>query len=165
MEIPASWELGLRYGHLALLGALAKPLAEAGHWVTLAAKDLVTAAAVTDEVFARKVQAPLYLRSTPRKATHTYGQVIHDGGFGDPVALEALVKGWLTLFEFTQPELVIVEHAPASLLAAYVAGIPSVRTGIPFTVPVATRPMPRLLPDAADPALGEIEPIGRPTPR
>jgi len=145
-EILASWELGLRYGHVAMLNALATSFADAGHNVTLAAKDLTAMAAIPRPRFARVVQAPLYLRRRSRPtATVTYGQVIAESGFDTPHAIDAMIKAWLTLFELIGPDLIVAEHAPFSLLAAHIAGVRSVRIGTPFSAPPATRPMQRLI--------------------
>jgi UDP:flavonoid glycosyltransferase YjiC (YdhE family) len=158
-HILATWELGLRYGHVATLEALAAPLAQAGHPMTLAAKDLPTVAALPQSHFARVVQAPLYLRrQTTRAATITYGQVIEDAGFANATALAALVGGWLALFELAKPDLVMADHAPVSLLAACIAGLPAVRVGTPFFAPAATRPMPRFVSEALAPTDGAADP-------
>jgi UDP:flavonoid glycosyltransferase YjiC (YdhE family) len=158
-HILASWELGLRYGHVATLQALAAPFAQAGHVVTLAAKDLPTVAALPQSDFARVLQAPLYLRRRiGRAATITYGQVIEDAGFGEVAALVALVGGWRALFDLAKPDLVVADHAPVSLIAAYVSGIPAVRVGTPFSAPAAIRPMPRFVSEALVPTEADANP-------
>ncbi|PZU08499.1 MAG: hypothetical protein DI605_11010 [Sphingomonas sp.] len=142
-----------------MLDALAAPLVEAGHTVTLAAKDLVTVAALPNPRFARVIQAPLYLRRPPRRtATITYGQVIADAGFAEPQAIEALVKAWLVLFDLAKPDMIVAEHAPVSLLAAHIAGIPVVRIGTAFSAPPAIRPMPRLISRTVAPAGPDDDP-------
>lgn len=151
MKILATWELGLRYGHVALLSALARALREEGHEVVLAAKDVVTAHALPASPFDAILQAPLYLRTPPRVPTVSYGQVIADGGFADLAAALALTRAWLALLAREAPDLVVAEHAPMSLLAAAIAGIPAVRTGSSFMAPPAEPRLPRFAVAGVDP--------------
>ena len=143
-----TWELGFGYGHIAHLAPLAQALNVRGHRLSVASRNPATAAAAPGRPFAAIVAPPLY-RPPPREKrtpTLTYAQVIADGGMTDlPAALE-LVHAWLLLFERAGAEGVIAEHAPMSLLAAHVAGLPAAMIGSAFMVPPALRPLPSLLP-------------------
>lgn len=143
-----TWELGFGYGHIAHLAPLAQALNVRGHRMSVASRNPATAAAAPGRPFAGIVAPPLY-RPPPREKrtpTLTYAQVIGDGGMTDlPAALE-LVHAWLLLFERTGAQAVIAEHAPMSLLAAHVAGLPAAMIGSAFMVPPAQRPLPSLLP-------------------
>lgn len=114
----------------------------------LAVRDLAAAKALPNQVFAGTMQAPIWLGSRLTLPALTLGQVYADGGFADNDALVAIVGGWLALFELIGPSAIYTEHPPAALLAAHVAGLPAARIGTPFTCPLASRPMPALIPDA-----------------
>ncbi len=142
----ATWELGLGNGHIAALAPVARALTALGHESWLAARDVVTPKILPDRPFARILPAPLWLG--PRSTTPTlgFGQIIADAGFADDDGLIEIIRAWLTIFDLVQPAGLYGDHAPASLLAAHVAGLPAARLGSPFTCPAATRPMPPLMP-------------------
>lgn len=144
--ILATWELGQRYGHLAHLAPAARALSNLGHRTVLAGRDPATAARLPDAPFASVLQAPLHVASGPPTPTLTYPAVIADGGFADVTAAVPLVRAWLKIFESEAPAAILSEHAPMSLLAAHIAGIPAARLGIGFTAPPAARPFVSLLP-------------------
>ncbi|MBB6226166.1 UDP:flavonoid glycosyltransferase YjiC (YdhE family) [Polymorphobacter multimanifer] len=157
----ACWELGLGNGHLSLMVPAARALAAMGHESWLAARDVVTPPTLWGDgppAFSRVVQAPLWVRQRIAVPTFSYGQVIGDGGFMSEEGLIEIVRAWLTLFELVRPVGIYGEHAPASLLAAHVARLPSARLGSPFSCPPATGPMPSIMPwvrgpEAADDAV------------
>lgn len=143
-----TWELGFGYGHIANLAPLARALNVRGHRMSVASCNPATARAAPDQSFAEILAPPLY-RPPPRDKrtpTLTYAQVIADGGMTDlPAALE-LVHAWLLLFERTGAQGIVADHAPMSLLAAHVAGLPAAMIGSRFMVPLAQQPLPSLLP-------------------
>ncbi len=145
-HILATWELGCGYGHVASIAPLAAALAASGHRTIFAARDPVTAHDMAGGAFAGIVQAPIYTRRLRRRDTLTFGQVIAEGGFVDTVSVAALVRAWLALFDMIGPDALLIEHAPVSLLAAHIAGLPAVRVGPTFTAPPARDPMPTLMP-------------------
>lgn len=142
----ACWELGLGNGHITYLAAAARGLAALGHDSWLAARDVATPRQLADHPFAGVVQAPVWLRSRVAGPTHSFGQVIADGGFADDEGLVELVRAWLRLFDLIGPVAIYSEHAPASLLAAHVGGLRAARLGTPFTCPPVVRPMALLAP-------------------
>ena len=141
-----TWELGRGYGHIAHLAPLAQALNVRGHRMSVASRYPATAAAAPGQPFEEILTPPIYGRPRKRTPTLTYAQVIADGGMTDlPAALE-LVHAWLLLFERTAARGIVAEHAPMSLLAAHVAGLPAAMIGSGFMVPPARRPLPSLLP-------------------
>ncbi len=132
----ATWELGLGYGHVASLIPVAIALGSQGHEVALAAPDARIDRRHASGIFGTIVQSPVH-RGPAASETLTYGQVIADGGYTDPETLDALIRSWLTLFETIAPAALLVEHAPVSLLAAHLAGLPALRLGPTFTAPHA----------------------------
>lgn len=141
-----TWELGQNYGHIAKLMPVALALKARGHHMPLAAREPATARAAHGDPFAQIFRPPLYRPPSARQPTLTYAQVVADGGFADPPAMVELVRQWLTVFDRVAPAALIAEHAPASLLAAHVAGLPAAMIGSGFSVPPAERPLPSLMP-------------------
>lgn len=135
MRLLATWELGTGYGHIANLAPLCRNLRARGHHVSLAARSPVSAATLAADAFDAVVQSPICTRWQRHAETLTYGQVIAAAGFADLAGLKALVLRWLGIFDAIQPDALLVEHAPASLLAAHIAGIPAVRLGQSFVAP------------------------------
>jgi UDP:flavonoid glycosyltransferase YjiC (YdhE family) len=149
MEILASWELGLGYGHIATLAPACRALRARGHRVTLAARTLETVRRLEVGAFDRLVKSPRYRGPVPPGETLTYGQVIAAGGMADPANAIELTRTWLRLFDRLGPAALIAEHAPISLLAAHVAGLPAVRLGSGFIAPSARNAGASLLPWSA----------------
>ncbi len=144
--ILASSELGRNFGHVSLAASLARGLARRGVATAFAARDLLVAAATPDRPFARVLQAPLHQRREPRIPTRTYAEAIADGGMNDPDAATVLVAAWLQLFDGLRPDGLVAEFAPASLLAAHVAGLPAARCATAWAAPPATDPLPSAMP-------------------
>jgi len=141
-----TWELGRGYGHIAHLAPLAQALNARGRKMKAAVRCPATAGAVPDVPFAAILQAPAYEGTVRPQPTLTYAQVIADAGFADASAAIGLIRAWLALFDRTAPDAVIAEHAPASLLAAHVAGLPAAMIGSGWAVPPPERPLPSLMP-------------------
>jgi UDP:flavonoid glycosyltransferase YjiC (YdhE family) len=152
-RILATWELGLGYGHMASIAPIAARFAGHGHAVTIAARNVPAARHFVGDL-ADVIQAPVHDPAGYFGETLTYAEVIAAAaGFADPLVLQALVRQWLALFARVRPDGVLVEHAPASLLAARIAGIPTARIGASFTAPTAAQARAPLRPWAAhDPA-------------
>ncbi|MFC0203459.1 glycosyltransferase family protein [Novosphingobium soli] len=135
MHVLATWELGRGYGHLGILARVSQALRAAGHRVTFAARYPETVAATCAGDFDALAAAPRFAGPVARAETLTYAQVIADGGFAASGALRPLAAQWRALFDDVQPDAVLAEHAPASLLAARIAGLPAWRIGSSFIAP------------------------------
>ncbi|MDG2534225.1 hypothetical protein P6144_11235 [Sphingomonas sp. HITSZ_GF] len=146
MHLLATWELGLGYGHVATLAPIGRVLRRAGHRLTLAARTPETALRIERDAFDAVLQAPRHIGPATGGETLTYGQVIAAGGMGHAAAAIPLVAQWLALFERRNPDALIAEHAPISILAAHVAGLPAVRLGPTFVAPPARHVGTSLLP-------------------
>lgn len=144
--ILATWELGRAFGHVAHVAPLARGLKRRGIDTAFAARDLLTASSLGDRPFARILQAPIHQRSVPRSLTLTYARAIADGGLADADATTVLVAAWLQLIDGVRPEALAAEFAPASLLAAHVAGLSAIRVGTAWACPPAAEPLPSLMP-------------------
>ena len=126
MRLLATWELGLGYGHVATLAPVCRALRAGGHHLALAARTPQTALRLERDAFDLVVPGPRFAGPAPRRETLTYGQVLAAGGLTDAAGAVPLVRQWLDVFERLEPVALLVEHAPMSLLAAHVAGLPEI---------------------------------------
>jgi UDP:flavonoid glycosyltransferase YjiC (YdhE family) len=67
-------------------------------------------------------------------------------GFADPRRLAGTVGAWLGLYSLYRPDAVVVDHAPAALLAAHIHGLSHLALGTGFTIPPSKAPMPSMRP-------------------
>lgn len=127
-------ELGMGLWHTRLLGALGEALTRRGADLVYAVSDPVLARHALGDS-ARVLVAPRHL---PPAATEfnarSYGDILGATGWADPEVLGALTRSWRTLFELCRPDAVVVDHAPAALLA-YGGLVPIVHVGMGFTLP------------------------------
>jgi UDP:flavonoid glycosyltransferase YjiC (YdhE family) len=77
-----------------------------------------------------------------------YGAILFADGFGDATVLEQRLTGWMRLFAEHASDVLVGDYAPAALLAAHVACIPSVAVGSGFEIPPDTAELPSFLTDA-----------------
>jgi len=143
-----AWELGRNYGHVGTFLPLGLRLLEQGHEIVVAAKDLIRIESVLGKHDFQVLQAPMWLakaRGLPEPQV-TYADILLRVGFIDKTALAVLVKAWRQLYDLVKPDLLIVDHAPRALLAAYGTNIRRVLLGNGFYVPPSVSPMPNMRP-------------------
>jgi len=142
-----AWELGANYGHLARDLPVAERLRAAGHVVSFAVSDTRTAVELLVPRRLPFVQAPLALR--PVRLAHppaNYAELLLAEGWGDRYSLLGRVKAWQALIALIQPSLIVADHAPTVLLAAYCCGSPSIAMGSGFEIPPDVSPLPSIRP-------------------
>lgn len=131
-----AWELGSGFGHLDRMRGVARKLQALGHTPVFALRDLSRADLRLPASLGTVMQAPIWLpqlSQAPRIGN--YALILAGAGWLDPVGLTGLVRGWQALFDTTQAELVVVDHAPTALLAAKLAGLPAWGVGNSFELP------------------------------
>jgi UDP:flavonoid glycosyltransferase YjiC (YdhE family) len=142
-NILLTWELGGGRGHLYSLLPLARGLADAGHSVFLAFRDLSRAHRVYAGVEAQFLQAPFRAKRgvSPIEPARSFAHLLHNTGFDDAPDLAARVKAWRSLYEQVRPALIVFEHSPTALLAA--RGMPAKRAvvGVGFACPTDEYPL------------------------
>jgi len=144
-RITLTWELGDNYGHVAKLALLAKALAARGHQVVALLRKIT----LLDSTPAFTVmQAPLWPQESKGSADPplSYPEILLRFGYHDAGSLQRLSDGWCNLFDLWQPDLVVADHAPTSLLAARILGIPAAVVGEGFTIPPKLIPLPNMRP-------------------
>ncbi len=139
-----AWELGGGLGHLYSLTRFARALRARGHQTCFVVRDLSRAAEVSrpgDD--ALWFQAPLWLPRPQRPLpAATHADLLGETGFFDAPGLMGLVGAWRALFAAIQPDLLVADHAPVSLLSARGAPFAKATLGPGFFVPPPHHPLP-----------------------
>ncbi|BAP88840.1 glycosyl transferase related to UDP-glucuronosyltransferase-like protein [Burkholderiales bacterium GJ-E10] len=149
MNILLAWELGGNWGHVARDLPVLPRLQAQDHDVRYAARDATIAASLCASIGIPCVTAPhgAAIRRMPRGLAG-YGAILFADGLNDAAMLEGRLSGWMRLFAEHETDVVVSDYAPAALLAARVAGIPSVAVGSGFEIPPDTAELPSFLTDA-----------------
>ncbi|MCC5794354.1 MAG: hypothetical protein JJT85_06405, partial [Chromatiales bacterium] len=139
-----AWELGAGLGHLNRMLPVARELRARGHAVFLAVQDLSKVQSVLREGDEFPwFQAPVWLPPLiNRPPPASYAELLFFTGFLDTRGLLGLVRGWHALFAAIQPDLLVCDHAPVSLLTARSVPVRRATLGSGFFHPPAVAPLP-----------------------
>lgn len=138
-----TWELGLNLGHLARLVPIATRLQARGHSVLVAVREVPAAAAALGPAGLSFVQAPHLPQGLALAARPSgYADILLSQGWSDRQILWGLTQSWHNLLRMFRPNTVVVDYSPTALLAARIAGIPTVLIGNGFELPPTTDPLP-----------------------
>lgn len=135
------WELGQGYGHILSFKYLAEYLVQKQWQISCIAKDVKIAKAMLPtqcKVYpapARKYQ-PVY------HPTANLAQIITNNGFFDDQWLQQSVTEWQQRFQTLKPDILLLDHAPTALLAAYLSNIKASLIGTGFFIPPHIQPLP-----------------------
>lgn len=144
-----TWELGGGFGHLMLIRPLAESLIKDGHRVAVAVRNFAGTATVLAIPGLEFHAAPV--RNGAIRGHHnppaTFAQLLHNIGFGDQSELRVMVSAWRSLFRCVQPDLIVTEHSPTALLAAYSEPVRVAPLGIGFSCPAPHSPFPDWRPE------------------
>lgn len=141
-----AWEMGAGLGHIAAFLPVAEALRTQGCEIVCSVRDCGTAAQVLTRRRIPWLQAPFVVETTGAGSLQTYTDILLRHDFADPNRLLGHVGAWLSLFELYRPQVVIADHSPVALLAARLAGLPTMLFGTGFCCPPAGTPMPLLRP-------------------
>lgn len=150
MKFLFAWELGGNLGHILRQRQLARGLRGRGHTVSFFLNDLeIGGAALADEGFACE-RAPVLnvnVRLAYREIS-SYGDILAAKGFAKRDLIEPVIRAWQTIYASERPDVAVLDHSPAALVAARLAGIPSSDIGTGFEIPPDTTPFPCFRPHA-----------------
>jgi UDP:flavonoid glycosyltransferase YjiC (YdhE family) len=136
-------DLGGGYGHLRRVMPLADILAARGHTVAIALRGSAYAAEILGDRPHRLLPAPAHRGpADDGGVAEAWGDVLLRTGHGAPGVLAELIREWLALFAREQPTMVLCDFAPAALMAAHIAGLPTIDTGSGYTPAPRQVPMP-----------------------
>jgi hypothetical protein len=74
----------------------------------------------------------------------SWADLLFNTGYTSADAVGRVIAGWLALMRAQRIELVVGEFAPGAMLAARIAGIPSVPVGMGWNLPPAVTPLPAI---------------------
>ena len=136
MNILLAWELGGNWGHVSRDLPVLRRLQSEGHDVRYAVRDETIAPSLCASIGIRSVAAPGGAKPyrMPRGLA-SHAAILFADGFGDAAVLEQRLTGWMRLFAEHKTDVLVADYAPGALLAARVAGIPSVAVGSGFEIP------------------------------
>jgi UDP:flavonoid glycosyltransferase YjiC (YdhE family) len=165
-------ELGAGYGHVSPLLRVGTALAARGCRIVCAMADVVRPSLLLRRAGFPVVQAPVWPGRRLESAAG-YSDLLALHGFESVSALMLMAGAWQDMFDLVGPDLIVADHSPTAVLAAY-KSIPTALIGAGFTMPPDDLPeFPLLLPDARPltpeanllGVVGEVQARrGRPTP-
>ncbi len=145
-KILYAWELGGGIGHVAPFYLIARQLAEEGHRLHFAVRELPAVVRLYRGLDCALYQAPTNFLHGRAPFPHplTLPQILHNVGLSNPSHLMARVVSWKSLLDLVQPDLIIADHAPGVLIASRGREIPTVLIGTGFVCPLLEYPMRNL---------------------
>jgi hypothetical protein len=139
-----TWELGEAMGHVGILRPVTDSLLKRGHRVVAAIRDMTKASVLSPDGRISCLQAPVRLGpvANPYRVPSTFAHILHNVGFGAVEELRPMVDGWRATYELVQPDLILAEHSPTAMLAAYSGDWKCATIGTGFTCPPDCMPLP-----------------------
>lgn len=132
-----AWELGEGLGHLPALKAIALAAKVEGARVVFALREPGPARAALAALDAEILPAPFWpTPALPAKASGSYADLIAANGFSSVANARTTIGGWDAVFDAVKPDLVVSEHAPGAVIAAF-GRLPVALVGNGFVVPPA----------------------------
>lgn len=131
--IAICWELGGNYGHIAGLLGLVKEFRKNGCELILILRDLKNKGLLDNDLLV--LQAPIPTIKLTVQEGSSFGDILAGIGYLDSNILAPYVEDWRALFDQYEVDLVLAEHAPTALIAAYTKGLPAAALGSGFIIP------------------------------
>ncbi len=131
------WELGTDLGHLSTLRLPVEIALAQGHTVVMALKEGHNVHHVFGDAPIEYLQAPVRQRPVAASALPipSFSHLLIRQCFDNVQELVAYISAWRNLFDAVQPDLVLFEHSPVALIAAYGFRFKKVVVGNGFTAP------------------------------
>jgi len=131
-------------GHLLPHRELVRTLQSRGHVIHVAARDVGRAGLAFEGLPVHFWPIPLSL-DLPKKVyqpTVSFAQILHNVGFANVSDLTLRISAWRSLYAAIRPDLLLVDYAPTSLLAARGSQFKTVSVGTGFCIPPNRTPIP-----------------------
>ena len=131
------WELGGNLGHLSNLRLPVQIALQQGHRVVMALKDQSHARQVLGDLPVTYLQAPFRAQAlaADAPAIPSFSHLLIRQCFTSVNELAGYLRAWHAIFAAVQPDLVLFEHSPTALIAAYGCNFKKVMIGNGFTAP------------------------------
>src|SRR5258706_14281818 len=146
LTILLTWEQGGGLGHIIPLLPVAAGLANRGHRVFVAVRDLSRARSVFSDERIHLLQPP-QKNSPPQNPilpSFTLAHIFHNIGYGDLDELASMADAWSSLYNLINPDLILFDHSPTALLAARGLRAKKALIGHGFCAPPDVSPLPNL---------------------
>lgn len=143
-NITYAWELGNSFGHVGAFLPVAMALKNqeiAVHWVVPHTQMMTKLLGGGEWHW---LQTPKVRERRGNTSPLSFADIMMRFGFANPNDLRRIVIAWRELFSITQPKVVLADHAPAAILAAYTMGLPVMLYSYGFCVPPRLSPLPPL---------------------
>jgi hypothetical protein len=128
--------MGAELGHVSKLRHPIEIALDMGLQVFLAARELRRVKLILGDMPITYLQAPLKHKDTsPEPLFLSYAQMLGRQCFSDVDEMEMLLRAWGSLFDLVQPDIVLFEHSPLALVAAYGRRFKKVLAGSGFMIP------------------------------
>jgi rhamnosyltransferase subunit B len=154
-RVLCGWEFGAGLGHITRLKPIVTALRDGGAEIVMALQDLDRVSAFLDPETGIALPGFSVLTAPrwdmPRNPearkipTHSFADVLHLIGYGNPTSLAARIEAWSGLIRATKPDLVIGDFCPTLRLAAR-GRVPMVMVGNGYTIPPPGRSLPPIRP-------------------
>lgn len=142
-KITLAWELGEDLGHVVRYACIARELIQRGHTPTMVLRDNSRTDEVLGDLPVSYIQAPASQGKVPGLLPAiNYAETLAHCGFLKAQSLHSLVNTWRNTFQLIQPDVLVLDHAPAAQITAHALKIPRLRLGASFAVAPDISPMP-----------------------
>jgi hypothetical protein len=138
MKLLLATEANEGMGHIAPWSSFVTLALQHGVDVHMAAPDLARLNHFTGQHLGMNLwQAPCVrsVRSDGGTPAKSWPEILVSLGYADVDGLTGAVKAWINIFKSVKPDVVMVDYAPALMLAARVVAIPVIEVGSGFCVP------------------------------
>jgi hypothetical protein len=131
------WELGTDLGHLSTLRLPVEIALAQGHRVVMALKEGHNVRQIFGDWPIQYLQAPFRQHSSAGGATPipSFTHLLIRQCFDSVEELTGYLRAWRSIFDSVQPDIVLFEHSPTALIAAYDYRFKKVLVGNGFTAP------------------------------
>ncbi len=141
-----AWELGWHMSHLSNMAMLARPLAQQGHDIAVAARELHAVPEFFSAVPVQYYQAPFQQGRAAQLPNYlSYAHLLYSSGYANARELTVLVSAWLGILKSFAPDVILFDHSPTALLASRALQAKRFLIGSGFLVPT-TEPLLGLFP-------------------
>ncbi len=141
-RILLTWELGSGLGHVAPLTGLGRQLEktlEASVWYSFQSLH----EQLPLEQFRRMLQAPpVQSARNPIGRPNGFSDMLHNVGFDSVGHLRGAIRAWRDIYALVQPDVLVCEFSPMSLLASRGLPVARVQIGTGWHVPPPGAPVP-----------------------
>jgi UDP:flavonoid glycosyltransferase YjiC (YdhE family) len=147
-KILFAWDMGSNWGHIGHFLAVYPALKAVGFECSAAVPDIRTygarLAAYGVELFASPRSEP---KGRPPENPGSLAHILVNRGYGNVDELFGMVLVWRSLIKAVNPSVILIDAAPAAILAAESLAVPVLHLTSPFFIPPKVDPVPDFLPE------------------